>query len=115
MAGRLGRGWSAGAIYWLGASNSFACYPGSELEQVWNPMPINLSIKNAPDEVVHRLRRRAERHHRSLQGELLAIIEEAVKSEQDLSPAELLAEVRRLGLNTPADSADIIRADRDRH
>jgi len=77
-------------------------------------MPVNLSIKNAPDEVVHRLRQRAERRHRSLQGELLAIIEEAARSEHELSPAELLAEVRRLGLNTPGDSAAIVRADRDR-
>ena len=78
-------------------------------------MPINLSIKNAPDEVVQRLRQRAERHHRSLQGELLAIIEEAVRPDRALSPVELLAEVRRLGLRTPPDSAAIIRADRDRH
>jgi plasmid stability protein len=78
-------------------------------------MPINLSIKNAPDEVVQRLRQRAERHHRSLQGELLAIIEEAVKPEQELSPAGLLAEVRRLGVRSPGDSAAIVRADRDRH
>ena len=78
-------------------------------------MPINLSIKNAPDEVVQRLRQRAERYHRSLQGELLAIIEEAVRPDRALSPAELLAEVRRLGLRTPPDSAAIIRADRDRH
>jgi antitoxin FitA len=77
-------------------------------------MPVNLSIKNAPDDVVHRLRQRAERHHRSLQGELLAIIEEAVRPEQELSPAELLAEVRRLGLRTPGNAAAIIRADRDR-
>lgn len=78
-------------------------------------MPINLSIKNAPDEVVQRLRQRAERHRRSLQGELLAIIEEAVLSERQLSPAELLAEVRRLGVRTPAESAGIVRADRDRN
>jgi antitoxin FitA len=77
-------------------------------------MPVNLSIKNAPDEVVQRLRQRAKRRHRSLQGELLAIIEEAALSEQQLSPAELLAEVRRLGVRTPAESASIIRADRDR-
>ena len=77
-------------------------------------MPVNLSIKNAPEDVVARLRRRAERHHRSLQGELLAIIEEAVRSEQELSPGELLLEVRRLGLRTPPESADIVRADRDR-
>ena len=31
-------------------------------------MPVNLSIKNAPDEIVQRLRERAGRHHRSLQG-----------------------------------------------
>lgn len=78
-------------------------------------MPINLSIKNAPDEVVHRLRQRAARNHRSLQGELLAIIEAAVRPEQALTPAELLAEVRGLGLRTTADSAAILRADRDRH
>lgn len=78
------------------------------------PMPVNLSIKNAPDEVVQRLRQRAERHHRSLQGELLAIIEEAVKEERGLSPRELLAEVRRLELRTPTEAAAIIRADRDR-
>jgi plasmid stability protein len=76
-------------------------------------MPTNLSIKNAPDEVVRRLRKRAERHHRSLQGEMLAIIEEAVRSEVAVSPGELLTEVRRLGLETPADSAAIVRADRD--
>jgi plasmid stability protein len=77
-------------------------------------MPVNLSIKNAPEDVVARLRRRAERHHRSLQGELLAIIEEAVQSERELSPRELLLEVRRLGLRTPAESTAIIRAERDR-
>lgn len=77
-------------------------------------MPVNLSIKNAPDEVVQRLRQRAERNHRSLQGELLAIIEDAVRIEERLSPVEVLAEVRRLGLRTPAESAAIIRADRDR-
>jgi plasmid stability protein len=75
---------------------------------------MNLSIKNVPDEVVQSLRQRATRRHRSLQGELLAIIEEAVRSEQELSPAELLEEVRSLGLHTPGDSAAIIRSDRDR-
>ena len=77
-------------------------------------MPVNLSIKNAPDEVVRHLRRRAERHHRSLQGELLAIIEEAARAEQALSPTELLAEIRDLGLRTRADSAAIGRSALDR-
>jgi plasmid stability protein len=77
-------------------------------------MSVNLSIKNAPDDVVNRLRSRAERHHRSLQGELLAIIEDAVRPDGSLSPGELLAEVRRMGVRTGAESADIVRADRER-
>lgn len=76
-------------------------------------MPVNLSIKNAPDHVVRRLRERAERHHRSLQGELLAIIEEAVRQDAPASPTDILAEIRRLGLNTPREASALIRADRD--
>ena len=33
-------------------------------------MSVSLSIKNVPDDWVERLRERADRHHRSLQGEL---------------------------------------------
>jgi plasmid stability protein len=76
-------------------------------------MPLNLSIKNAPEDVVKKLRDRAKRHHRSLQGELLAIIEESVRSEERLSPEEVLEEVRRLSLHTPSESLEMIRADRN--
>lgn len=76
-------------------------------------MPVNLSIKNAPDDVVQRLKARAARHHRSLQGELLAIIEEAVRMPSMLTPQEILAEVRGRELATPAEAATIVRADRD--
>ena len=41
-------------------------------------MAVNLSIKGVPEAVAVRLRMRAERNHRSLQGELMAIIEQAV-------------------------------------
>jgi plasmid stability protein len=78
-------------------------------------MPTNLSIKNAPDHIVTRLRERARRHHRSLQGELLAIIENATRDDQPSTAAEVLAEVRRLGLETPGEAALIVRANRDRH
>jgi antitoxin FitA len=64
-------------------------------------MPVNLSIENAPDYVVERLRQRAKLHRRSLQGELLAIIETAVRDERQMTPPEVLAEVRQLGLRTP--------------
>jgi plasmid stability protein len=101
-------------------------------------MPVNLSIKNAPDDVVELVRERAQKNHRSLRGELLAIIEEAVRPPRparmsiddilaqgrrlgletpskppSLTARELLAEVRKLGLRTPSDSVDIIRAMRD--
>ncbi len=76
-------------------------------------MPINLSIKNAPDDLVQRLRERAERHHRSLQGELMAIIESAVLDERSAKPADILVEVRKLGLSTPSEATAIIRSDRD--
>jgi antitoxin FitA len=76
-------------------------------------MPVNLSIKNAPDDVVQRLRQRAERHHRSLQGELLAIIEAAAREDQAATPTGVLSEIRRLGRGTPREAVSIIRADRD--
>ena len=79
-------------------------------------MAVNLSIKNAPDDVVQRLRERAARNHRSLQGELMAIIEDAVKEPRParrLNIDEVRARIRALGLNAPDESAAIIRADRD--
>ena len=78
-------------------------------------MPVTLSIKNAPDMVVQRLRERARRHHRSLQGELLAIIEAAVTTDQRADASALLAEIRQIGVSTPSESASIIRTDRDRY
>lgn len=77
-------------------------------------MPVTLSIKNAPDDVVQRLRARAARNHRSLQGELMAIIADAAEPQKYLTPLELLAHIRTLGVSSASDSADIIRADRDR-
>lgn len=76
-------------------------------------MPVNLSIKNAPDDVVRRLRERAERHHRSLQGELMAIIEAAARDDRLARPADILVRVRELGLRTPSEATAIVRADRD--
>jgi plasmid stability protein len=77
-------------------------------------MPVTLSIKNAPDDVVQRLRERAARNHRSLQGELLSILESAVSLGRQKDVSEIVAEVRRLGFKAPDDSTAIIRADRDR-
>ncbi len=77
-------------------------------------MPVNLSIKNAPDDVVKRLREQAERNHRSLQGEMLAILEAAVQPKGTLTLREIVEKLSHLDFNMPSEAADMIRADRDR-
>jgi len=100
-------------------------------------MPVNLSIKEVPEPLADRLRLRAERNHRSLQGELMAIIERAANESPDpLVPGplpanrewqhrgwktveDLVAERRAAGWRPAAVppgvplAVDIIRADRD--
>ena len=100
----------------------------------------NLSIKDVPEPLAEALRRRAARNHRSLQGELMAIIERAVEdSAGDAQPggaagtqlapnrravrrgwktleqihAEHLARFPKPFTDGPM-SVDIIRQDRDR-
>jgi antitoxin FitA len=52
----------------------------------------NLSIKDVPEPWAEALRRRAARHHRSLQGELIAMVEAVVNDEAaGLHNAELPA------------------------
>jgi plasmid stability protein len=101
-------------------------------------MAVNLSIKDVPDDVAERLRQRAARNHRSLQGELLAIVEqaaaEAALAAANAAPAaaaarswvqgwktveQLVAERQAAGwkphpslIRAPL-GVDIVRADRD--
>ncbi|GBD32963.1 hypothetical protein HRbin33_01939 [bacterium HR33] len=75
-------------------------------------MPVSLSLKNVPDELVAELRARARRHHRSLQGELMAILEEAVRR-RPLTLAELSREVREMGLRTASEAEAMVREIRD--
>ena len=70
----------------------------------------SLSIKNVPNEVIERLRSRAQRNHRSLQGEVLSILE---KEAHQLSVAEFIEAAKRRNFGTPSESVAIIRADRD--
>lgn len=46
----------------------------------------NLSVKDVPEAWAETLRQRAARHHRSLQGELMAIIESAVCEPAQVPP-----------------------------
>ncbi len=97
-------------------------------------MPVNLSIKNVPDDLAERLRQRAKRNRRSLQGELLAMLE-LLEGDADerrhpslgelkeregrprrlgpLTIRELLDSAQRSGLNAPSEAARLVRADRD--
>ncbi len=76
-------------------------------------MPVNLSIKNVPDKLVKRLRKRAEINHRSVQGELLRILEDVLGSEKKLTVSEAYERIQALGLHTPDEGTAMIRADRD--
>lgn len=91
----------------------------------------NLSIKDVPEAWAEALRQRASRSHRSLQGELMAIIERALQEEPmpggvGAGPAgtrratktiEQIAAENRLRFPEPIRgvplAVDIIRADRD--
>jgi plasmid stability protein len=76
-------------------------------------MSVNLSIKNVPTQLAKRLRLRAARHRRSLQGELMVILEESLTAGERLTADEVLRKTRKLGLRTRSESAAMIRADRD--
>jgi antitoxin FitA len=120
-------------------------------------MPVTLTIKNVPDDLADRLRERAADHRRSLQRELLLILEQTAAlgaaepvpgDDRAVGPAraaykvrivpssgghaesrrvsgskstpagklsldELWRRARRLGAPSPAESADLIRRDRD--
>lgn len=92
----------------------------------------NLSIKDVPEDLAEALRQRAARNHRSLQGELMAIIEQAAASGTGANAAaswksfdgrrgtrtieDLAEESRRLYPEPDRGgplAVDIIRADRD--
>ena len=77
-----------------------------------NQTPVTITIRNVPEPLVEGLRARAKDNHRSLQEELLVILEEALKRRR-LRPDEVHQIVLATGLKTPAESVEIIRAERD--
>jgi antitoxin FitA len=77
-------------------------------------MPLSLSIKNVPEDVAQRLRERAARNHRSLQSELLVIVEAAACEDECVTIDSVVAAGRRLGLTSADEATAIIRASRDR-
>lgn len=105
-------------------------------------MPVTLTIKQVPDRVADKLRLRAAASHRSLQGELMAILEDAVSQGapqarqpepppytvkpsaktppkappvhgKRLTLGELWERARRLGPSSKSESAALVRKLRD--
>jgi plasmid stability protein len=74
----------------------------------------SITIKNVPEGLLERLRQRAKEHRRSLQAEVLTVLEHAAPAERRLTVQELYEEMKATGLRTPATSAELIRQDRDR-
>ena len=73
-----------------------------------------VTVPDLTEDVVDRLKRRAEGHRRSLEAELRAILEQAAR-QVDLATARREAAAMRESLvgRIGGDSADLIRADRD--
>jgi hypothetical protein len=78
-------------------------------------MAVTLSIKNVPEEVVERLRTQAKVNRRSLQGELLAIVERVAgqSSIRPLTVEGLHDWAKAQGFRGTGDSAEDIRRMRD--
>lgn len=73
---------------------------------------MNLSIKNVPATLVDQLRRRAKGNHRSLQGELMAVLEQTV-SPEELTVEEARRRLAELRYQTDAEAQRMVREDRD--
>jgi plasmid stability protein len=76
-------------------------------------MPVSLSIKNVPEAIVDRLRERAKRNRRSLQGELLDLVERAAQEAPIPSARTVYERIRNLNLPKGPSSVAIIRKMRD--
>ncbi|MBI1867163.1 MAG: Arc family DNA-binding protein [Methylocystis sp.] len=76
-------------------------------------MPVTLSIKNAPDEVVAKLKARAAHNHRSLQGELMAIVTEAAARSPPAKLEDFWGFAKEIGLESPSEAVEIVREMRD--
>ena len=72
----------------------------------------DLSIKNVPAEVLDRLKVQAKKNHRSLQGELMTILERAAQQKRSSLEA-LHSRITELGVRTGSESVKFVREDRD--
>jgi plasmid stability protein len=72
---------------------------------------VTLSVKNVPADLAKRLKERAARNNRSLQGELLEILDDAGRY---LTLDDIAEIAKKLGIKSDRnESTQIIREDRD--
>ncbi|MCL5264493.1 MAG: hypothetical protein M1343_04750 [Chloroflexi bacterium] len=77
----------------------------------------DILVRDVPQQTVDVLKQRAKQHRRSLQQELLSILEATAEGSQARSPSQIAAAIRaRLaqGPRTFGDSTDLVREDRER-
>ena len=77
-----------------------------------------LHVRNIPEDLYVRLKRRAENQRRSLSAEVITLLEWAIQ-EAERSPAETLASLRQRRFYSPIsagapESTQLLREDRDR-
>jgi plasmid stability protein len=68
-------------------------------DQVGEQVATNFTLKNIPEDIYEKIKARAERNHRSINGEIIAILGETVMARRK-SAAELLARARELRSHT---------------
>ncbi len=73
----------------------------------------SITINNVPEELLQRLRARAQAHRRSLDAELLTILERAVSRRGRLSIEELRARIDAVGFPPRDEAAEVVRSGRD--
>lgn len=73
-------------------------------------------VRGLEAQTIERLKERAKRHKRSLQGEVKTIIEEAVPTRMSMEEArEAALQIRKgFGNRIFSDSAELVREDRER-
>ena len=76
-------------------------------------MAVDISLRDVPEALAERLRHLADAHNRTLEAEVVEILQASVKAKRLLSFTDFAAEARAEGRSTPAEAAAMMREDRD--
>jgi plasmid stability protein len=76
-------------------------------------MTVTLSVKNVPEALAEKLRARAAANHRSMQGELRSILDDALMPKRRLQLAEIWELGADLRSSSASESTQLVREMRD--